>query len=57
MAHRTNLVVQVLSNISLVAKLKELLQSLYSYFSKTFKRDLEFIKLVEIVQMKVLTFL
>jgi hypothetical protein len=54
MAHRMNLVVQVLSNTKV--KLKDLLQSLYSYFSKTFKRDLEFIKLVEIVQIEVLNF-
>jgi len=54
MAHRMNLVVQVLSNTKV--KLKDLLQSLYFYFSKTFKRDLEFIKLVEIVQIEVLNF-
>ncbi len=49
MAHRTNLVVQSLSNLHLVAKLKDLLQSLYSYFSNSLKQHLEFTKLVKIM--------
>jgi hypothetical protein len=50
MAHRTNLVVQTLSDLLLVVKLEELLQSLYSYFTSSPKQHLEFIKLLEIVE-------
>jgi hypothetical protein len=51
MVHKTNLVVQSLSNLHMVAKLKDLLQSLYSYFSISFKQHLEFTKLVKIVDI------
>jgi hypothetical protein len=50
MAHWTNLVVQVVSNLSMVAKLEDLLQSLYFYFSNSSKRHLEFAKLIEMVE-------
>jgi hypothetical protein len=50
MAHWTNLDVQVLSNLSMVAKLENLLESLYSYFSNSFEQHLEFTKLVEMVE-------
>jgi len=50
MAHRTNLAIQVLSNLPVVVKLENLLQSLYSYFSNSSERHLEFSKLVEIVE-------
>ncbi len=50
MAHRTNLAIQVLSNLPVVVKLENLLQSLYSYFSSSYEHHLEFCKLVEIVE-------
>jgi hypothetical protein len=50
MAHQTNLAVQVLLNLPMVAKLENLLQSLYFYFSSSFERHLEFTKLVKIVE-------
>jgi hypothetical protein len=52
MAHRTNLVVQALSNLLMVVKLEKLLQSLYSYFSSSPKQHLEFTKLLEIVKTR-----
>ncbi len=51
MAHWTNLAIQVLSNMAIVAKLENLLQSLYSYFSNSPKCHLEFTKLVEIMEI------
>jgi hypothetical protein len=50
MAHKTNLVVQVFSNLLMVVKLEELLQSLYFYFSSSSKQHLEFTKLLEIME-------
>jgi hypothetical protein len=50
MAHKTYFVVQVLFNLLIVAKLENLLQSLYSYFSNSLKQHLEFNKLIEIVE-------
>ncbi len=52
MAHPTNLVVQVLLNLPMVAKLENLLQALYSYFSNSLEHHLEFIKLVEILEIR-----
>jgi len=52
MAYRTNLVVQVLSNLPVVVKLENLLRSLYSYFSNSCERHLEFTKLVKIVETR-----
>jgi len=52
MAHRTKLDVQALSNLPMVTKLGELLQSLYSYFSSSPKWHLEFTKLVKIVETR-----
>jgi hypothetical protein len=57
MAQRMNLVVQVLLNLSMVAKLEHLLQSLHSYLSNSFEQHFEFTKLVEIVEIKGLIFL
>jgi hypothetical protein len=50
MAHKMNLVIQVLSNVPMVAKLEDLLQSLYSYYSSSWKQHLEFTKFVKIVE-------
>jgi hypothetical protein len=43
-AHRTNLVVQTLSHLQMVSRIESLLQTLYNYFSKSFKRHLECMK-------------
>ena len=50
MAHRTNLVVQTLSNLPLVAKVETLCERLYNYFTVSPKRHLEFTKLVDVVE-------
>ncbi len=52
MAHKMNLAIQVLSIVPMVAKLEDLLQSLYSYYSNSPKKHLEFTKLVEIVGIR-----
>jgi hypothetical protein len=53
MAHQTNLVVQVLSNLPMVAKSEDLLQSLYFYFSNSPKHQLKFhFKLAEIMETR-----
>jgi hypothetical protein len=50
MAHRTNLAVQPMSDLPLVAKLESLCQALYAYFNHSSKRSLEFRKLAEMVE-------
>ena len=50
MAHRTNLAVQTLSNLPLVAKVDILCERLYNYFTVSPKRHLEFTKLVDVVE-------
>jgi hypothetical protein len=57
MAQRMNLVVQVLSNLSMVAKLEDLLQSLHSYLSNSLKQHFESTKFVKIVEIGGLNFL
>jgi hypothetical protein len=52
MTHEMNLDVQLLSNLPMVAKLEDFLQSLYSYFSSSPKQHLEFIKLANIMETK-----
>jgi hypothetical protein len=52
MNHRTNLVVQTLSKMGIVIKIKDVLQSLYAYFSHNLKRSQEFVDLVDIVETK-----
>ena len=42
MAHRTNLVVQPLSNFEVVKYVEDLLAALYLYFNSFPKRNLEF---------------
>ena len=54
MAHWMNLVVQPLSNLPIVAKLESLCQAMYSYFSVSSKRHLEFQKLTNIVAVRML---
>jgi hypothetical protein len=50
MAHRTNLVVEQLSNLLVVIKIESLCKNIHSYFSHSPKRHLEFTKLAEIVE-------
>jgi hypothetical protein len=57
MAQRMNPFVQVLSNLSIVAKLEDILQSLHSYLSNSPKQHFESIKLVEIMEIGQLIFL
>lgn len=51
MPHRTNVVVQGLSNLPIVARLEDLLQSLYSYFSNSLNQHLEFTKFVKFMDI------
>jgi hypothetical protein len=51
-SHRTNLAVKELSNLPVIAKIKNLLQSLYSYFACSPKRHLEFTKLAAVMETK-----
>ena len=50
MAHRTNLAVQALSNLPVVAKIEALCQAMFSYFSHSPKRHLQFQRLTELVE-------
>jgi hypothetical protein len=52
MAHRTNLVVEPLSNLPMVEKLETLCQALYNYFTMNSKKHLEFQKLAYIMETK-----
>jgi hypothetical protein len=52
MAHCTNLVMQILSRLPLVIRLENMLQTLHSYFARSLKRHLEFIKLAKFMQIK-----
>ena len=49
-AHRTNLVVEALPGLLVVQKFESLCKALYSYFSGSPKRHLEFIKLAKVVE-------
>jgi hypothetical protein len=51
-SHRTNLVVKELSNLSIIAKIKNLLQTLYTYFARSPKRHMESTKLAAIMETK-----
>ena len=50
MAHRTNLAVQPLSDLPVVAKLENFCQAMYAFFSVSSKRHLEFQELADIVE-------
>jgi hypothetical protein len=52
MAHRTNLAVEPYSNLSLVSKLETLCQAMYTYFSHSPKKHLEFQKLADVVEIE-----
>jgi len=51
MAHKTNLAMQVLSNLAIVSKLKDLFQFVYAYFSSSTNCNLEFIALAKIMEI------
>jgi hypothetical protein len=51
-AHRTDLVVEVLSEFDMILAIEKLLKKLYSYFSKSPKRHLELEKLSKLLQSK-----
>jgi hypothetical protein len=50
MSHRTNLTIQTLSQVPLVMRIEELLQSLYSFFSHSPKQNQELADLANIVE-------
>ena len=52
MAHRSNLVVQCLSDLKMVVRIETHLAVLHKYFSKSPKRHLELQKLVELLDSK-----
>jgi hypothetical protein len=51
-AHRTDLVVEVLSEFEMVSAIEKLLKKLFSYFNKSPKWHLELEKLSELLQSK-----
>jgi hypothetical protein len=51
-AHRSNLTVQCLSDLEMVARIETLLAALHMYFSKSPKRHLELQKFVELLESK-----
>jgi hypothetical protein len=50
--HHTNLAIKSLSDLSVVNRIEDLLQSLHSYFARSPKQHLEFVKLVEVMETK-----
>jgi hypothetical protein len=56
-AHRTNLVVEPLSNLPIVGKCESLCQSMYAYFSLSSKKYLEFQKLANVMETEGLNML
>jgi hypothetical protein len=51
-AHKTNLAVEVLSELPIVRGIEDLLQDIYSFFCKTPKKHVAFMKLVEFLEYK-----
>ncbi len=49
MSHHTNLIVQTLSHLDFVFRMKSLLQSLYMFFSHSPKRHIKFTKLIQLL--------
>ncbi len=52
MFHRCNLAVQTFSNLSVVSRFKNFMQSLYGYFFESSKKHLELTKLAHIMETK-----
>jgi hypothetical protein len=51
-AHKTNLAIEVLSGFSIVKGIENLLEDLYTFFCKSPKRHLEFVKLTKFFESK-----
>ncbi len=52
MAHKTNLVIQILFHLLMVNKIEGFLSTLYIYFCKSCKRHLDFTKFAKIMEIK-----
>jgi hypothetical protein len=51
-SHKTNLAVEVLSQLPIVAGIEELLQNIYTFFCKSPKKHTEFVRLAELMETK-----
>jgi hypothetical protein len=51
-SHKTNLAIEVLSSLPIVAGIEDLLQNIYSFFCKSPKKHVEFVKLAELLETK-----
>jgi hypothetical protein len=51
-SHRTNLAVKTLSSLVVINRIEDLIQSLHSYFARSPKQHLEFVKLAEVLETK-----
>jgi hypothetical protein len=51
-SHRTNLAIKTLSGLLVVNRIEDFLQTLHSYFARSPKRHLEYVKLAEVLQTK-----
>jgi hypothetical protein len=56
-SHRTNLAIKSFSDLAILNQIEDLLQTLHSYFARSPKRHLEFVKLVEVMETKELKIL
>jgi hypothetical protein len=56
-AHQTNITIQTLSKLPLVSKIEAMLQSIYTYYSLSFKQHLDRCKLEEFLEQKALNIL
>jgi hypothetical protein len=52
MAHCTNLIIQTLNGLTLVAKIETLLASMYNFFAHSLKYTLEAFKLIKVLKCK-----
>jgi hypothetical protein len=51
-SHKTNLAIEVLSLLPIVAGIEDLLQNIYSFFCKSPKNHVKFVKLAELLDTK-----
>jgi hypothetical protein len=51
-AHKLNLAVEALNKLPIVATIEDMLGDLYSFFCKSPKKHLEFLKLAEVMETK-----
>jgi hypothetical protein len=52
MAHKCNLIIQTLSSLTCVAKIKDLFASMYTYYNQSLKRHLERTELTKVIESK-----